>query len=143
MGDGGDLAAFKALATELNLDNVVRFTGTVPYGAPLFDAWSHAHVMVITNLTAEISRNVLLAMSRGLPLVMYSNPGTDELIRQSGAGILVPKSDIDALSRAFEQAATDRPLLSQMAACGLATARKNTLDATHRRRAELAASLLA
>lgn len=142
MGDGGDLPAFKALATELQLNDVVRFSGTVPYGKPLFDAWSNSHVMVITNLTAEISRNVLLAMSRGLPLVMYSNPGTDELIRQSGAGILVPKADIDALSRAFDQAATDRSVLAEMAACGLATARKNTLDATHRARAELAASLL-
>ena len=142
MGDGGDLPAFKSLATELKLNDVVRFTGTVPYGAPLFDAWSHAHVMVITNLTAEISRNVLLAMARGLPLVMYANPGTDELIRASGAGFLVPTGDVDALSRALEEAATDRQRLASMCAAGVSAAKKNTLDATHRRRAQLAASLL-
>jgi glycosyltransferase involved in cell wall biosynthesis len=141
LGEGDDLEKFKALATELGLNDVVRFGGTVPYGKPLFDAWANAHVMVITNLTAEISRNVLLAMARGLPLVMYANPGTDELIRTSGAGILVPTGDVDALARAFEQLAADREKLAQMAANGLATARTKTLDATHRARAGLAASL--
>jgi glycosyltransferase involved in cell wall biosynthesis len=125
----------------LALDGVVRFGGTVPYGKPLFDAWAKSHVMVITNLTAEISRNVLLAMARGLPLVMYSNAGTDELIRASGAGVLVPTGNVDALSRAFERVAQDRAALAEMAAKGLATARTKTLDATHRERARLAASL--
>jgi len=142
MGDGDDLPTFKKLTTELNLEDVVRFTGTVPYGKPLFDAWANAHVMVITNLTAEISRNVLLAMARGLPLVMYANAGTDNLLRTSGAGSLVPTGDTDALADAFVHAASDRNALSEMAARGLATARINTLDATHRRRAELAVSLL-
>ncbi len=141
MGDGDDLPRFKSLSTELGLDGVVRFAGTVPYGKPLFDAWSNSNVMVITNLTAEISRNVLLAMARGLPLVMYSNPGTDEIIRQSGAGTIVPKGDIDALSRAFEQAAANRTSLIDMSARGLEFARTHTLDATHRRRAELAAQI--
>jgi glycosyltransferase involved in cell wall biosynthesis len=141
LGEGDDLARFKALATELALDDVVRFGGTVPYGKPLFDAWSAAHVMVITNLTAEISRNVLLSMARGLPLIMYANAGTDELIRASGAGVLVPTGDVDALARAFEQAASDRAALAAQAAKGLATARTKTLDATHRKRAQLAASL--
>lgn len=141
LGEGDDLEQFKALASELALDEVVRFCGTVPYGKPLFEAWANAHVMVITNLTAEISRNVLLSMARGLPLVMYANPGTDELIRTSGAGTLVPTGDVAALSHALERAATDRAALVEMAANGLATARTKTLDATHRKRAQLAASL--
>jgi glycosyltransferase involved in cell wall biosynthesis len=141
LGEGDDLEKFKSLASELGLNDVVRFGGTVPYGKPLFDAWANAHVMVITNLTAEISRNVLLAMARGLPLVMYANPGTDELIRTSGAGVLVPTGEVDALARAFEDAARDRDKLAEMAANGLVTARTKTLDATHRKRALLAASL--
>jgi glycosyltransferase involved in cell wall biosynthesis len=141
MGDGDDLPAFKALSAELGLDDVVRFSGTVPYGKPLFDAWAASHVMVITNLTAEISRNVLLAMARGLPLIMYGNPGTDELIRSSGAGMLVPTANMDALASAFAEAARDREKLAGMCSKGLSVAASNTLDATHRRRAELAASL--
>jgi glycosyltransferase involved in cell wall biosynthesis len=142
MGDGEDLAKFQQLAAELKLDGVVRFSGTVPYGPPLFDAWAKSHVMVITNLTAEISRNVLLAMARGLPLVMYSNPGTDALLRDSGAGTIVAVGDENALADALVRAASDRAALTDQAARGLAVARKNTLDATHRRRAQLAAQLM-
>jgi glycosyltransferase involved in cell wall biosynthesis len=142
LGDGEDLESFKALARELGLDDVVQFAGTVPYGKPLFDVWAEAHVMVITNLTAEISRNVLLSMARGLPLIMYGNPGTDELIRSNDAGVLVSRGDIDALAKAFEQASANRADLARMCGNGLNVARKNTLDATHRRRAELAARLL-
>jgi len=141
MGDGDDLLKFKSLSRDLKLDNVVRFTGTVPYGRPLFEAWAKAHVMVITNLTAEISRNVLLAMARGLPLIMYSNPGSDELLRTSGAGAVVPRGDEAALATALEHAAANRAELADQAVKGVAAAAKNTLDATHRRRAEIAASL--
>ncbi|MEO6434899.1 MAG: glycosyltransferase family 4 protein, partial [Tepidisphaeraceae bacterium] len=142
MGDGEDLRKFQSLATELALGQAVRFSGTVPYGKPLFDAWADAHVMVITNLTAEISRNVLLAMARGLPLITYNNPGTDDLIRRNDAGMLVPTGNIEALAKSFETAASNRADLARMGANGLAVARQNTLDATHRRRAELAAQLL-
>jgi glycosyltransferase involved in cell wall biosynthesis len=142
MGDGDDLPKFKALTAELNLNDVVRFPGTIPYGKPLFDAWSNAQMMVITNLTAEISRNVLLAMARGMPLIMYSNAGTDELLRKSGAGYLVSTGDIDALADAFYRASDDRSALAELAARGLVSATQNTLDATHRRRAQLAADLL-
>jgi glycosyltransferase involved in cell wall biosynthesis len=141
MGEGEDLQQFKSLSTELGLSDVVRFSGTVPYGKPLLDAWEDEQVMMITNLTAEISRNVLLAMARGLAVIMYANPGTDELIKRSGAGILVPTGDVDALSRALEQAARNREQLVDMCSRGLELARANTLDATHRRRAELAAGL--
>ena len=69
MGDGDDLPAFKQLAQSLQLGDAVQFTGTVPYGKPLFDVWAKSHVMAVTNLTAEISRNVLLSQARGLGLV--------------------------------------------------------------------------
>src|SRR5207244_757477 len=54
MGDGEDLPAFKHLAEELKLTDIVHFTGTVPYGPPLFDEWAKADMMLVTNLTAEI-----------------------------------------------------------------------------------------
>ena len=142
LGDGEDLPRFKALCSELDLDNVVTFSGTVAYGKPLFDAWTHSHVMVITNLTAEISRNVLLAMARGLPLIMYSNAGSDDLLRESAAGWIVPNGDINELGSALVRAAQDRQSLTALAARGLALAQTKTLDATHRQRAELAARLL-
>ena len=141
MGDGEDLPEFRKLAAELKLDDVVTFAGTVPYGAALFERWAKAQVMVVTNLTAEISRNVLLSMARGLPLVTYQNPGTDALIRDSGAGILVPTGDVDALAAALRRAFDNRAALAEMMRRGVETARNKTLESTHGVRAQLAASL--
>jgi len=142
MGDGDDLPAFKRLAQELQLTDLVRFSGTVPYGQPLFDEWAKADIMLVTNLTAEISRNVLLAAARGLPLVTYENPGTDALLREHHAAVIVPKGDIEKLACAIADLSRDRAKLIELAENGLRLAKTRTLDATHRRRAELAAQLM-
>jgi glycosyltransferase involved in cell wall biosynthesis len=142
MGDGEDLPRFQALASELKLNEFVRFSGSVPYGSPLFDIWAKSHIMLITNLTAEISRNVLLSMARGLPPVMYANPGTDELVRQCGAGVIVPRGNVAALAAAMEFAAKQRADLANKIPRGVESAGACTLEKTHQRRAALAAALV-
>jgi glycosyltransferase involved in cell wall biosynthesis len=142
MGDGEDLTEFKQLAADLKLTDIVHFTGTVPYGQPLFDEWAKADIMLVTNLTAEISRNVLLSLARGLPLVTYENPGTDALLRDNSAAVIVPKGNVNTLAEAIAELSRDRSKLVTLAENGLKLAKNKTLEATHQRRAELAASLL-
>jgi glycosyltransferase involved in cell wall biosynthesis len=142
MGDGDDLPEFQKLANDLGVSDIVRFSGTVPYGQPLFDEWAKADIMLITNLTAEISRNVLLGAARGLPLVTYENPGTDALLRDARAAVIVPKGDVEQLACAIAHLARNRAKLVELAENGLKLARTKTLDATHRQRAELAAQLV-
>lgn len=142
MGDGDDLQSFKQLAADLSVTDAVNFLGTVRYGQPLWDAWARADVMVITNLTAEISRNVLLSMARGMPLVTYQNPGTDELLRSNDAAIIVDRGDVDQLSAAILLLHQQRDRMLTLARNGLRLARLKSLDETHKRRATLAAGLL-
>ncbi|NWF58338.1 MAG: glycosyltransferase [Fischerella sp.] len=141
VGDGDSLENYKQLAVELGLEETVRFVGGVPYGRELFDWFDQAHIIVVTNLTAEISRNIFLGMARGLPVILYRNPGSDALLEKHKTSILVPSGDIDALSAAFIEAHQNRTYLAELLANGLALARTRTLDETHRRRAELAACL--
>jgi glycosyltransferase involved in cell wall biosynthesis len=140
IGDGESLATCKQLAQDLGIADKVRFLGTVAYGQSLFDLLKQADVMLITNLTAEISRNVLLGMALGLPLILYRNSGTDALIESSKSGILVPSGDIDALSASLVDAAQNRQQLSQFIHNGLKLAQTQTLEKTHTRRAEIAAA---
>lgn len=137
LGDGEDLDRFKSCAAELGLSHKVRFLGTVPYGPQLFEVMKSAHALVVTNLTAEISRNVMIGMALGLPLITYRNPGSDEVIESAGAGLLVPTGDVDALATALIRAFRRRDELATMLRGGLAAAEANTLDACHHRRAEL------
>lgn len=142
MGGGEDLQEFIKLSDDLVLEDIIHFTGTVPYGQPLFDEWAKADIMLVTNLTAEISRNVLLSLARGLPLVTYENPGTDALLRDNNASVIVPKGNVEALANAIATLSRDRSKLVELAENGLKLARVKTLDATHRKRAELAAQLM-
>jgi glycosyltransferase involved in cell wall biosynthesis len=141
IGDGEDLESFRALARSTGAEPHTRFLGRVAYGDELFAAWGRAQVLVITNLTAETSRNVLLGAARGLPLIMYRNPGADALVEPRRAAWLVPTGDVPALADAFARADREREELVGLARRGHALASEKTLDACHRRRTELVGTL--
>lgn len=138
LGDGDQLPEYRALSVSLGLDSCVRFAGAVPYGPELFGQMSQCHVCVVTNLVVELSRNILLAMALGLPLVLYRNAGHDSLIADNGAGKLVPRGDVDALATAFCEADVDRESLLVAMENGVSVAATRTLNACHSRRAQLA-----
>lgn len=141
-GEGEDLDAFRTLAAELGLNGAVRFRGSVPYGPALFAGWDEGHAMVVANLTPELSRNVLLSLARGLPLVTYRNPGTDALLSGHEAAWLVESGDVQALGAAFVRLARERQAACRLAERGLSLARLHTLGAQHRQRARIAADLV-
>lgn len=140
IGDGESLPSYRELSEALGLSKQIDFLGTVPYGQPLFQLLDDCDVMVITNLTAEISRNFFLAMSRALPIVAYSNPATDELIESTGAGSIVQAGSVQDLAETIVQLHENRPRLLQQGVAGREAAKQNTLESCHRRRAELAAA---
>jgi glycosyltransferase involved in cell wall biosynthesis len=142
IGDGADLANYRDLAVTLGLSERTRFLGAVPYGEELFAQLQQAHALLITNLTSEISRNVLLGMALGLPLILYRNSGTDALIESHQAGLLVPSGQIEALAQALLDADRNRLQLAQCMTNGLKVAHAQTIEMTHMHRAELAANCL-
>src|SRR5690606_15079754 len=85
-GEGEALPELISLARELGLDDVVQFHKPVAYGEPLFERLRQTDVMLITNVVPELSRNYMLAMALGLPILSYTNPGSDSLMERSGAG---------------------------------------------------------
>lgn len=136
-GEGDALDDYRALAAKLGVEGAVRFRGTVPYGPAFFDAIDACQAIVITNLTAEISRNVAMGMARGLPLVIYRNEGSDAMVERSGAGVLVPTGDVAALARVIGELDADRGRLVTMMERGIADAPQRTLAGCHRQRAAL------
>jgi gamma-glutamyl:cysteine ligase YbdK (ATP-grasp superfamily) len=64
------------------------------------------------------------------------------LLRDNNAAVIVPKGNVDALANAIAKLSRDRAKLVELAENGLKLASVKTLDATHRRRAELAAGLM-
>ena len=142
MGDGDDLPAFKQLASELNLTDIVHFTGTVPYGPPCLTNGRRSDIMLVTNLTAEISRNVLLTLARGLPLVTYENPAPMRCFARTAPQRSCQREMSRRWPMTIAQLNRDRAKLVELAENGLKLASNKTLQATHQKRAELAAKLL-
>lgn len=140
-GDGDQRAALEESAGALGIARVTRFHGAVPYGPAFLKELQTSDVMVVTNVVPEFSRNILLAMALGLPLIAYANPGHDELLAESDAARVVPARDTAGLAAALVAAAQDRAGLARQIAAGAEYARERTLEACHRRRAVLAAAV--
>lgn len=141
-GEGSEGDRLAALVQELGVSEGVRIHPPVRYGPELFERLKCADAMLITNIVPELSRNYLLAMALGLPIVAYANPGSDSLMARSEGGIVVPGGDWRALGRAMAELVADPTTLSRCVEAGPAFAAKTTLNACHRRRAALIAGLL-
>lgn len=137
-GDGPERPALEQLTGALALKDAVAFHGAVPYGQAFLRAVQSGDVMVVTNVVPELSRNLLLGMALGLPLVAYRNPAADRLLETSKAARLVPARDVQALAAAFVDLDRRRSELPALARAGRACAAAHTLEACHRARAELA-----
>jgi len=119
IGDGADRERFEAQARELDLGNMVTFTGW------LSPAEVHAH-MAAADLVAVPSRPgpggwkeaqglvAVEAMSAGTAAVASAFGGLVDMIEDGETGYLCPPGDIDALASALSRALDD-PLRTQIA----------------------------
>ena len=101
IGEGMDLEAMKQLATSLELNDCVRFTGLLQ-GQALVDELATGDFFVLSS-NYETGGIVLLeAMACGLPVVATQVGALPEIVNESN-GILVPAQDAHALAKAMEQ----------------------------------------
>jgi glycosyltransferase involved in cell wall biosynthesis len=106
VGAGPDADAFKALATELNLMDRVRFTGA----KPARDAFKMGRVMIMPSRAESFPYIALEAGAAGLPLVATRVGGLPEIAGDTGLPLL-PAGDAEALAAfLIETQVDDQPL---------------------------------
>jgi glycosyltransferase involved in cell wall biosynthesis len=140
-GDGADRAALEALAGDLGATDTA-FHGSVPYGEPFFERMRQGDVLLITNVVPEFSRNILLGMAMGLPIIAYRNQGHDDVLGESGAAAVAPMRDVAALAAVIRKLADQRHELVEMMERGRRYVADKTLEGCHRQRARLVAEVL-
>lgn len=103
VGDGVMRATWQALARELGLEAAVRFVGQVPYAdVPPFVGAMDVLGAPFTGDRGETSPfKVLDALAAGRPVVASDLPSVRTLAAASGAVVLVPPDDADALAEAL------------------------------------------
>lgn len=90
VGDGPDRAALKALASELGIEDLVRFAGYVPQAASLMvQHRAYLHVAQIENCPFVL----IEAMSRGLPVFAPATGGVPETFNDGVEGRFIPLGD--------------------------------------------------
>jgi glycosyltransferase involved in cell wall biosynthesis len=114
-GDGACLAALRALAGELDLEEQVHFLGQVSDVPALL---ARAAVFVLPSLTEGVSLTLLEAMARGLPVVATRVGGNPEVVSDGSTGLLVPPGRPDELARALGRLLRDPPLGRAMGLAG-------------------------
>jgi sugar transferase (PEP-CTERM/EpsH1 system associated) len=115
VGDGPMHADIHALATELGLDEVVRFHG---FRDDVGTILASADLFVLSSLSEGISITLLEAMAAGLPVVATDVGGNREVVLPGETGMLVPVGDHAALGDAMLAVLTDPALARTMGAAG-------------------------
>ncbi len=112
VGDGPDRQRIVDLVGALKLSNRVEFVGNVPHSkVPQYIAASDVCVAPFTaqrNLNSGVSALKMfeyLACAR--PVVVSAIPGARELVETTGAGVVVPPDQPEALGQAIERVVKD------------------------------------
>src|SRR5580692_3099862 len=111
VGDGPLEASLRKLTDHLGLNECVTFFGEQADVSPFLLA---ADLFVSSSVTEGLPVSLLEAMSAGLPALVTNVGGMGEIARLSGAVILVPASDPEAMAGALCGAFVGRQELSKM-----------------------------
>jgi colanic acid/amylovoran biosynthesis glycosyltransferase len=103
VGEGGESAALRALAHELQLSDKVRFRGWLTFDE-VRNAMRQATILAhpSPDLGDGVPNVIKEAMALGTPVVASNVAGIPELLDNGRYGVLVPPRDVKALADAIE-----------------------------------------
>jgi len=102
-GSGNEEDNLRALANELKVQNKVHFHGYVAHD-DIVPCYQNADVMVLPSANEGMSNTVMEALACGLPVIVTSTGGSEELLKDGVNGFIVEKdsvSDIAAKLRCY------------------------------------------
>ena len=112
-GDGPEMPALRAMATDLGLDDHVEFTGWV---SPAADYLVTLDLFVLPSRVEPFGLVVAEAMAAGVPVIASHIDGPREILEDGALGRLVERDDDAALAKAMAEATADWPPTLEKAA---------------------------
>ncbi len=114
IGDGPDRAALHSLAAALGLAAQVEWTGALDHASTLARV-ARADLFVLASFAEGLPVALMEAMALGVPCVSTFIAGIPELIHDGENGLLVPASDLAALTAAIQRLIDDPSLCQRLA----------------------------
>src|SRR5262249_45179589 len=122
VGDGPQLEALEALATELGIASHVRFAGNQEDVAPWMQSFD---VFCLPSYANEgVPQALMQAMACGLPVVSTPVGSIEEIVTDGAEGVIVPPADPARLAEALTALMADEPRRRALGERGLARARE-------------------
>lgn len=113
VGSGSMEKAYRRLASQYDVADVVTFTGAVPY-ATIAKEFKQASVFVLPSLYEGTCMVLHEAALAGLPIVSTDVAGAHDFVRSDVEGFLVPVRDAHALAQALQKVLNDQPLVQRL-----------------------------
>lgn len=113
VGDGPERPGLEALAEKMGVADCVRFWGQRLDTEKFFNA---ADVFVMSSVSEGLPMSLVQAMSLGMPAITSDVGGMAEVVRLSGAGLLAPVGNAEALAEAIVRMAKDPGLRAEAGA---------------------------
>lgn len=121
--DTGYRVALQTVAEKCGVASRIRFIGPV-YGSAKFELMRHALFLVLPSYSESFGNVVLEAMTVGCPVVVTSDVGAADIVRASGAGLVVDGTPQE-LGRAMSGLVSDPVARSRMGELGRLSVQEN------------------
>jgi glycosyltransferase involved in cell wall biosynthesis len=141
-GGGEEESRLTAMIRELDLTDAVRLRGEGFTPAQMQTRYDDADLFVLATRKESFGIVYVEAMARGLPIVTTDVPGTRNVVRHEGNGLLAPRT-AEGLATALHQVMTDSERYEKLSAAGLSDAGRYRWPVTVQRLAEIYRSLQA
>ena len=120
-GRGPLHSALRSVVAELGVEPRVRLLGQV---APIQPAIEEVGCVVVPSLGEGFGMVALEAMERGRPVIASAVGGLVDIVRSGDTGVLVPAGEVEPLTRAIVDLASDSARAAELGAAG----RKHVLE---------------
>lgn len=123
VGEGPLRASLQALANELHMEHVIRFTGPLTR-SEIAALLQTTDIFLAPSVTASdgdiegIPVAIMEAMAAGIPVVSTRHSGIPELVQDCISGFLLEEGDVRGLADRLSQLACDASLRAQLGAAG-------------------------
>lgn len=124
-GSGPEAASLRALAAELGVQGVVRFTGALDRDA-IAALYREADACVNASVADNTPNALLEALASGVPVVSSNVGGIPHLVEHEKSALLAAPRDPAALAEALARVLDDPALRHRLVQAGLQQAQRHT-----------------
>ncbi len=128
VGDGPEKAKLERKVMEMQVENVISFTGYVPLGPQLLKIYKHNDIFILPSISEGTPRVLIEAMANRLLVIATNVGGVPFTINNNKNGILIEPKSSDQICCAIKEILKNDEKREQIMEEAFEFAKENTLE---------------